>query len=61
MTETPTPVVDGYPANAPTGQITPPVEIPLCVNGTLEWVNGDLAPRRRSWVNHPGCGCRGEM
>jgi hypothetical protein len=37
------------------------ITMPSAVNGTLEWASGDLAPRRRSWVNHPSCGCRGEV
>jgi len=37
------------------------VTVPSAVNGTLEWRSGDLAPRRRSWVSHPDCGCRGEV
>ncbi len=31
---------------------------PRTVDGTLEWLSGDLAPRRRSWTAHPECGCR---
>jgi len=36
------------------------VAIPGTVNGTLEWRSGDPAPRRRTWVGHPKCGCRGD-
>jgi len=37
------------------------VAMPGTVNGTVEWLSGDLAPRRRSWLRHPGCGCRGAV
>jgi hypothetical protein len=37
------------------------ITMPGTVNGTLEWFSGDLGPRRRSWLNHPGCGCRSEV
>lgn len=33
------------------------VNEPATVDGTLEWMLGDPAPRRRSWSVHPGCGC----
>jgi len=32
---------------------------PTTVNGTLEWHAGDLGPRRRTWTQHPQCGCSG--
>ena len=31
---------------------------PSTVNGTLEWRQGDPTARRRSWTQHPECGCR---
>ena len=34
------------------------VVMPSTVNGTLEWRSGDHVPRRRSWIDHPECGCR---
>ena len=34
------------------------VVMPSTVNGTLEWRSGDQAPRRRTWEDHPECGCR---
>jgi hypothetical protein len=37
------------------------VVMPSTVNGTLEWRSGDLAPRRRTWEDHPECGCRGQV
>ena len=36
------------------------VAIPSTVNGTLEWRTGDIGARRRTWVEHPECGCRGD-
>ncbi len=30
---------------------------PQTVCGTLEWRLGDIGPRRRSWFQHPDCGC----
>ncbi|SDO21112.1 hypothetical protein SAMN04515671_0158 [Nakamurella panacisegetis] len=30
---------------------------PATLDGTIEWMLGDLAPRRRSWEVHPDCGC----
>jgi hypothetical protein len=34
------------------------VVMPSTVNGTLEWRSGDHVPRRRTWIDHPECGCR---
>jgi hypothetical protein len=34
------------------------VVMPSTVNGTLEWRSGDQVPRRRTWIDHPECGCR---
>ncbi|MGS0688292.1 hypothetical protein ACVBEQ_24560 [Nakamurella sp. GG22] len=31
---------------------------PSTVDGTLEWRQGDPTARRRSWSQHPECGCR---
>jgi|GEM_PF-1319748 len=31
---------------------------PTTVNGTLEWRAGEVGPRRRTWTEHPDCGCR---
>ena len=33
------------------------VSVPAAVDGSLEWQLGDLAPRRRSLIPHPECGC----
>jgi hypothetical protein len=30
---------------------------PSAVDGTLEWVSGSYRARRRSWFQHPDCGC----
>ncbi len=34
------------------------VQPPRTVDGTLEWETGSTAPRRRTWLQHPQCGCR---
>lgn len=33
------------------------VSVPNTVDGTVEWQLGSFAPRRRSWSQHPDCGC----
>ena len=30
---------------------------PATIGGTLEWVSGEIGPRRRTWPVHPDCGC----
>ena len=37
------------------------VQPPRTVDGTLEWRAGAPGPRRRSWRQHPDCGCRGAL
>lgn len=32
-------------------------ETPVTVNGSVEWVPDALSGRRRSWPEHPDCGC----
>lgn len=34
------------------------IERPRAVDATLEWSAGTQAARRRSWYQHPECGCR---
>lgn len=34
------------------------IHSPTTVDGTLEWWAGEQAPRRRTWSQHPECGCR---
>lgn len=33
-------------------------DTPVTVNGTIEWTAQGLSGRRRSWPEHPDCGCR---
>ena len=33
-------------------------DIPVTVNGSIEWTADGLSGRRRSWTEHPDCGCR---
>lgn len=34
------------------------VQPPRTVDGTVEWPAGGTGPRRRTWLQHPDCGCR---
>ena len=34
------------------------MQSPRTVGGTLEWCAGAPGPRRRTWTQHPECGCR---
>lgn len=31
--------------------------VPTTVNGSVEWTHDGLSPRRRTWPEHPDCGC----
>jgi hypothetical protein len=33
-------------------------DTPITVNGSIEWTAEGLSGRRRSWPEHPDCGCR---